>query len=476
MGKQKSNDAAVKRKNRRLTDTLSELEQNYHEVTDALSAARGNGLSAEKLKSEINFLRYIDMLKKFAQRYCVIIVANDTPYGPSVTPEMTERLMDIGLHINLFGRYRCAYAALIDAGTLVFEEIRLDTAEFIEKKIDLDGNKFVLTSVGFNGARHLPTGSILINGTEYAPNQRGLNVVVYDKVTQVLLDAIAFDMFSENIDGFRTDSIFMMKDYAERHRDVSVMCMQLPPFPDESFTAGEKYISDNKFRFTEMLLNPDRQDYILNQYYDKKGMIEVLKTPPSYHDMYGVRRFEDVHGKHVNTSGGHRVTAYQPAQFQRTIYLVGGCITFGVGSEDRCTIASYLQAMFNVKCPDSGVIVQNYGYFLCERDRKGDDLEKILNALPVKPGDMVICHAQDASKFGVPCIDLSKIAMVPRTYEVFFDWGHYTPDGNRLIADGLFRALTESGTAFDTNTSVRGGGQHKTSRIVTDLTAVPLKN
>lgn len=153
------------------------------------------------------------MLQKFARRYCVIIVANDTPYGPSVTPEMTERLMDIGLHINLFGCYRCAYAALIDAGTLVFEEIKLNTTEFIQKEIDLDENKVVLTSAGYNAGKRKSRGSVQINGTEYSTDKRGLNIVVYDKVAQALFDAVTFDMFSADIGGFRPHSeIHMIYD------------------------------------------------------------------------------------------------------------------------------------------------------------------------------------------------------------------------------------------------------------------------
>ena len=70
------------------------LKQMAH-FTNALSLARGNGLSAKKLKSETDFKQYLKLLKGFAQRYCVMLVANNTPYGPNFTKEMGSLLMDI---------------------------------------------------------------------------------------------------------------------------------------------------------------------------------------------------------------------------------------------------------------------------------------------------------------------------------------------------------------------------------------------
>ena len=155
--------------------------------------------------------------------------------------------------------------------------------------------------------------------------------------------------------------------------------------------------------------------FLLNKYYDKNGIVEVLSVPKSYHDIHGVRQFVDKRGKYVNTIGGHRVTAYQPSRACRTIYLVGGCNIFGIGADDCHTIASQLQNVINTKFPDNSVIVQNYGFFLEELDRRSNEELEILNALPVKQGDIILFTIAG----GANTIDLSESAEYPRAYDVF---------------------------------------------------------
>ena len=341
--------------------------------TNALSAARGSGLSAEKLKNEYDFLKYISMLKGFAQRYCVMIAASDTPYGPTFTREMLRSLMDIGLEVNLYGKYRCAYAALIDGGKLIFEQIQPDAPEN-------------------------PKGIIKINGKNYSQNLRGLNFVVYDKVTKSVIDSVNFDVFSDTVSGNRPlEAKNDIRKFCEKHPEVSVICFNRPKFPEKPLTLGEKFIIENNIKYGQQIIlkNLNKHVFTLNQYFDEEGLVEVLSTPKSYHDVRGVRHFEDQHGRYVNILGGHRVTTYQPEQHCRTVYLVGGCMVFGVGTDDNRTIASYLQKLLNQNIPECKVTVQNYGFYLCEADRRSNEQMVILNALPVKTGDIVLYNLRE---------------------------------------------------------------------------------
>lgn len=417
------------------------LKQMAH-FTNALSAARGNGLSAKKLKSETDFKQYLKLLKGFAQRYCVMLVANNTPYGPNFTKEMGVLLTDIGLSVNLYGKYRCAYAALIDAGKLIFEQIKLNTQEIVETKIDLDGDAVELLSIGFDATGLKPMGSIKINEEEYSPNSRGLNFVVYDKVTGTVIDSVNFDTFSNEIIGSRLSDVPNgIYEFCEKHPGVLVVCYNRPKFPSEPMTQGEHFIVSNKITWAHhvILNNLDKHVFALNQYYDEKGLIEVLSVPKSYHDIHGVRHFEDRSGEYVNIVGGHRITSYQPEQYSQTIYLAGGCTVFGIGTDDERTLASYLQVLFNKRMPERKIIVQNYGFYLCEGDRKGNEELTILNALPVKAGDVVLLEAEECQ--GIPFIDLSQISVLPRSYEMFSDLAHLTPDGYGLMAEKLFEGL-----------------------------------
>lgn len=119
--------------------------------------------------------------------------------------------------------------------------------------------------------------------------------------------------------------------------------------------------------------------------------------------------------------------------------MVGGCTVFGIGADDEHTIASFLQNLFNKNFPECKIKVQNYGYYLCEEDRKSDEQITILNSLPVKQGDIILYWCQEPLEHSF--IDLSKEGMLPRSYEMFFDQEHFTPDGNQLIAERLFEGL-----------------------------------
>ena len=54
------------------------------------AAAQKRELPLEKLKTESNFLKYMKLLKGFAHKYCVMIVASDTPVGPATTRERPD--------------------------------------------------------------------------------------------------------------------------------------------------------------------------------------------------------------------------------------------------------------------------------------------------------------------------------------------------------------------------------------------------
>lgn len=418
------------------------LKKEIAQLNNSLSLSRGDGLSISELKSEHNFLNYVILLKKFAKRYTIMIAVSDTPCGMAYTKEISDVLLDIGLKVDLHEKFRYAYAALLDAGELVFEEISPTTQDIVEYHGNLDGHDIELRSVCFNAPQG-NAGLIKINGQNYSPNKRGLNFVVYDKVTQLVLDAVNFDTFSDHFAcHWPSELLDGVSRFRKKHPDVSFVCFNTLSFPQEHLTQNEQFIVSNAIGRATILNNLDKPVFALNRYYDTDGIVEVLNAPKSYHDINGVRRFEDMHGKCVNTAGGHRITAYQPKEHRRTIFILGECRIFGVGSADEHTIASFLQKLFNERMPEQSIVVQNYGFYLAEMGdaQTGEELA-ILESLPVKPGDMILWNFHSIPE--TPFIDTSRVAMQPRTYEVFFDTLHYTPDGNRLMAEKIFEELTK---------------------------------
>lgn len=404
-----------------------------------------SGLTEETLRNEHNFLNYVRMLKSFAKKYCVIITAYDTPCGPAYTQAISKEVMDIGLKVDLYNKFRCPYIAVIDEGVVLFEKLELNQKSILEVQVKLDTKDKVEVISKCWSAPGALMSSIKINGTEYFPNSRGLNFVVYDKFSKTVIDSVGFDTYSDLIYTRPREVYNILEKFMQTHPGVTVVEFNLPRFPSSGWTEHEKFIQSNNAGFGFIQRNP--KSSVLSQFYDDKGVLEVLSTPRSYIDNIGTRRLEETHGKHINISGGHRVTCHQPLQDGKNIniYIYGPCIVFGVGASDEHTIASHLQKILNESAPQYKAIVHNYGFFL--EGSSGMTLEQtsvLFNSFPIKPGDIVLYCNGFFSGGQIPNIDMLDAACEPRDYEVFIDLGgHLAPDGMKLVAEKLYKGLME---------------------------------
>lgn len=427
-----------------------DLKKENTRLKNDLEAAKGKGLSLEKLKQEQNFLEYIRMLGFFSKRYMVMISASDTPCGPEYSKAVSAEVMKLGLKINLCDKFRHGYAAVIDSGELNFESLSPTVLDWIEYRGVIDDVSVEIESIGFNATKN-SSGQIRIDGINYSPNKRGLNFVVFDRVTKKVLDAVNFDTFSNHFPCYRPAAITEgLLNYKNTHPGISILCFNSLAFPQENLSENESFIQKNAVSRATILQNLDKPVFALNKYFNtKEDIIEVLNAPKSYHDINHVRRFEDISGRCVNTAGGHRVTAGQPQNYKRTVFIIGECRIFGVGASDQGTIASYLQMLLNEFASEQQIIVENYGFFLAELGdaATGEELA-ILNSLPAKPGDIILWNFAMTNE--LPCLDVSSAAKRPHHYgELFFDTLHYTEDGNRLVANKLFEKLQQSDFFID---------------------------
>lgn len=406
-----------------------------------LNDMRGKELSLTKLKQEKNFLAYLKLLKTFSRRYTLLIAVNNTPCGPYFTENVAIEIMQMGLTINLYNRFRCAYAAIIDAGELLMECISSSPEETVEWQNFIGECNVRLFSSGWDANDNPNTATISIDGENHAPNTRGFNFVLFDPVTKTVLDACCFDTYDSQFPCNRPlEKIEELMTYKKKHAGVTIVCFNIPEFPRNNLSQNEIFINQNALSIGLIMSNLEKQLFALNKYFtSKEDLIEVLSPPNSYLNIYGERRFENIQGKHVNTTNGIRVTMSQPPKYKRSIFILGGCTIFGVGSSDSGTIASHLQSQLNSQMPEAGFIVHNYGYYLSDLTGYATGEEfTIMNALPVKPGDIVLFPFKQQIK-DFPFCDLSFAATRPHKYgEVFFDMMHYTEDGNHLIADKFF--------------------------------------
>lgn len=98
----------------------------------------------------------------------------------------------------------------------------------------------------------------------------------------------------------------------------------------------------------------------------------------------------DVQSKFVNILNGVRFTHNVPQHFERTIHLLGQCITLGYGVDDSRTISSYLQKEVN-EIPDNYQCfrVSNHGVWGVAGNNADLFFDK-LRGISVKPNDIVI--------------------------------------------------------------------------------------
>lgn len=424
--------------------------ETQEKASEVLSDMRGVGLSIDKLQQETDFLSYLKSLQAFSKRYTLLISVNDTPCGPAFTEEMARLMMDLGLEADLAKCYRYSYIAVIDAGKRIVEQATNQKVAHWEGTVGTC--KIELTSVGY-AVPCCQRPQIRVNGRDYNIHTRGINFVVLDSVTGIVLDACLFDTYATPI--FCTHSIAagspqcsasLLLNYARKNPSINLICALKPAFPSDNLSEGEKKLIHDFLPFESCYNHLDCVP-TLNQYFDSSSdILEVLTAPHSYHDIYGVRHFEDTTGKYVNTANGIRLTTNQLQKHKHSIFIVGGCASFGIGSSDSNTIASYLQRSFNNRASEYEFNVYNYGYYLWAglHGNSSDDNYKVLDFLPTQPGDIVLFWTDEPSE-GLPCCDLSKAAQRPHSYgEVFFDRYHYTADGNRLIADKLFDYLQQN--------------------------------
>lgn len=110
----------------------------------------------------------------------------------SFTTEIRDAMFNLGLETDLTNKYRNSYVAVLDGKKVVFESVSEETVEYSSTS---EGVEYHVLSAGFNaGSRS----EIVINGVDYSFNSRGINIVVYDKENETVVDQVVFDTWSQD--------------------------------------------------------------------------------------------------------------------------------------------------------------------------------------------------------------------------------------------------------------------------------------
>ena len=151
------------------------------------------------LQSEMDFEEYIDLLVQNKENWTILISAKDD-YVSGLTPEDHAQLQRLGLELISEGNFGDSYLAIIDRGEVKREA---KSARRMDYGTTVNGLAVSMCSAGWYMK---PDSAIVINGQSYGMNQRGLNIVVYDNESNMVIDSINFDTWQESKPAVRSNN------------------------------------------------------------------------------------------------------------------------------------------------------------------------------------------------------------------------------------------------------------------------------
>lgn len=189
----------------------------------------------KKLQNEQDFTAYLRLLKQAKEQFVIFVAVNDTGAGPGMTEAAaSEFMVCLGLKTNLFDKYRRAYAAIIDRGTVVREILQPDLAKHIALSGKCNGKDFKVLSSGYE-CTEIPGAQAVISfdGINYSPDSRGINFVVFDVEKNIVADASSFDSYANLESGKPYALVDSMKKI--RHKiGAKIGFFKLPNTPPET--------------------------------------------------------------------------------------------------------------------------------------------------------------------------------------------------------------------------------------------------
>lgn len=147
-----------------------------------------SGNLSTNLSDKTDILDYLDLLQKQEKDNLVIVSVKDTP-GLNLDSVIAQKLTALGLKTNLEGKHGHSYIAVIDDGNVIYENLgeNLEPSVYQAK---VGGHNLMVTSrVYKNGNESV----IKIDNKDYSVNRRGLNIVVFNKTSGLVIDSVAFD-------------------------------------------------------------------------------------------------------------------------------------------------------------------------------------------------------------------------------------------------------------------------------------------
>lgn len=152
------------------------------------------------LETEMDFETYIEMLNAHLSQWTIYIAAYDDYTQGMAEEDYVFLSQKLGLQMIDDGGYTDSYLAVINRGEVVYEAVG---NRRINHSMTVNEHSVSLTSSGWFNTRAV---SIKIDSREYALGGRGLNFVVYDNESGLVIDRVSFDTLQMSKPAYRTSS------------------------------------------------------------------------------------------------------------------------------------------------------------------------------------------------------------------------------------------------------------------------------
>lgn len=190
-------------------DKFFELIKTNHSLSDSIDIVSGNEVSnkntdktanktiTEKF-SEINDIsKYLKKLGNPDKKYLVIICVKWS-IGRYLDEKHGSLLKISGFKEDVVKKLKMNYIGVVYGGKTLFEE-KSNEHDVTYKSIVQGSEISVLSHREENDSET----SIKINKTEYSINGRGINIVVYDPESRIVVDSVSFDTLTPEIKSYR---------------------------------------------------------------------------------------------------------------------------------------------------------------------------------------------------------------------------------------------------------------------------------
>ncbi len=200
----------------KVSSSLGQYLSGHYSLDERRSPAWDEDLSAyNRVKStallelEQDFINYINRLSEEKQDRIIFIAASDD-MSQGLTNDDIDALRLLGIRSDVGNVFRGSFTAVVERGETKYEA--LSNRRIIYDGITSEGMAYYLESSGWDTGAYT---SIKLGGVEYAYNGKGINIVVYDPKSGLVLDSVCFDVSRDPHIGQRDNNRieFLLKDY-----------------------------------------------------------------------------------------------------------------------------------------------------------------------------------------------------------------------------------------------------------------------